>query len=137
MLSNQLSSCCDAYGKFINIEVKWLGSANDARVFANCDIQNNYSSGKFNLFYKEILPGYDCIPQLFLADPAYPLLLYVMKEYEHCSTNEEVAFNQRLRSTWNTIECAFGKLKARWMILQRPMDIPVNKLPNVIYACFV
>ena len=90
-----------------------------------------------SICFKEILPGYDCIPQLFLADPAYPLLPYVMKEYEHSSTNEEVAFNQRLRSTWNTIECAFGKLKARWRILQRPMDIPVNKLPNVIYACFV
>ena len=70
---------CDAYGKFINVEVKWPGSVHDARVFANCDIQN-YSSEKFNLFYKEILSGSDCIPQLFLADPAYPLLPYVMKE---------------------------------------------------------
>ena len=51
---------CDAYGKFINVEVKWSDSVHDARVFANCDIQNNYSSGKFNLFYKEILPGYNC-----------------------------------------------------------------------------
>ena len=128
---------CDGYGKFINVEVKWQGSVHDARVFANCEKQNNYFSGKFNLFYKEILPEHDCIPQLFLADPAYPLLLYVMKEYEHCSTNKEVVFNQMLRSTWNTIECLFGKLKARWRILQRPMDIPVDKLPNVIYPCFV
>ena len=128
---------CDAYGKFINVEVKWSDSVHDARVFANCDIQNNYSSGKFNLFYKEILPGYDCIPQLLLADLAYPLLPYVMKEYEHCSTNEEVVFNQMLRSTRNTIECAFENFKARWRILQRPMDIPVDKLPNVMYACFV
>ena len=42
-----------------------------------------------------------------------------------------------LRSARNTIECAFGKLKARWRILQRPMDIPVDKLPNVLYAYFV
>ena len=128
---------CVAYGKFINVEVKWPGNVHDARVFANCDIQNNYSSGKFNLFYKEILPGYDCIPQLLLADLAYPSLPYVMKEYEHCSTNEEVVFNQMLRSTRNTIECAFGNFKASWRILQRPMDIPVDKLPNVMYACFV
>ena len=60
-----------------------------------------------------------------------------MKEYEHCSTNEEVVFIQMLRSTQNTTECAFGKLKARWRILQRPMDIPVDKLPTVIYVCFV
>ena len=46
-------------------------------------------------------------------------------------------FNQVLRSIQNTIEYAFGKLIARWRILQRPMDIPVDKLLNVIYACFV
>ena len=128
---------CDAFGKFINVEVKGPGSVHDARVFANCDIQNNYSSGKLNLFYKEFLAGYDCIPQLFLVDLAYPLLPYVMKEIEHCSTNEEVVFNQMLRSTRNTIECTFGKLKARCRILQRPMDTPVDKLPNITYACFV
>ena len=60
-----------------------------------------------------------------------------MKEYEHCSTYEEVVFNQMLRSTQNTIQCEFGKLKARWRILQRPMDIPDDKLRNVIYACSV
>ena len=68
---------CDAYEKFINIEVKWPGSGHDARDFANCDIENNYSSAKFNLFYKKALPEYDCIPQVFLADPAYPLLPFV------------------------------------------------------------
>ena len=35
------------------------------------------------------------------------------------------------------IECAFGRLKARWRILLRPMDITVEKLRNIIYACFV
>lgn len=42
-----------------------------------------------------------------------------------------------IRSARNQIECAFGRLKARWRILLRPMDIPVGHLPNVIFACFV
>ena len=51
-----------------------------------------------------------------------------MKELHHCSTNEEVIFNQMLRAARNQIECAFGRPKARWSILLRPMDIPVQKL---------
>lgn len=60
-----------------------------------------------------------------------------MKKHESCSTNEQVIFNQMLRSARNQIECAFGRLKARWRILLRPMDIPVDYLPNVIFSCFV
>ena len=60
-----------------------------------------------------------------------------MKEYEHCSSNEQVIFNQILCSKINQIECAFGRLKARWKILLRPSDIPVRLLTNLIYSCFV
>lgn len=35
------------------------------------------------------------------------------------------------------IECAFGHLKARFAALKRPMDINLNDLLHVIYACFV
>lgn len=35
------------------------------------------------------------------------------------------------------IECAFGCLKARFAALKRPMDINLQDLPHVIYACFV
>ena len=34
-------------------------------------------------------------------------------------------------------ESGFSCLKARWRILLRPIDIPVEKLLNIIYACFV
>ena len=40
-------------------------------------------------------------------------------------------------SAQNITECALGRLKARWRILQQPIDLPVDKLFNVIYACFV
>lgn len=128
---------CNAFGQFINVEVKWPGSLHNARVFANSEIQKLFSDGKLKLFYKELIPGEECVPQMLLGDPAYPLLPYVMKEYDHCSSNEEIIFNQMLRGARNQIECAFGRLKARWRILLRPMDIPVRNLPNVIFACFV
>ena len=42
---------CDAYGRFINIEVKWPGSVHDAHVFASCSVQKNFVSGSFPMFY--------------------------------------------------------------------------------------
>jgi len=128
---------CDAYGKFIDVEIKWPGSVHDARVFANCEVQKNLSAGNFKLFHKELLDGREYVPQLLLGDPAYPLLPYVMKEYDHCNSNEQVVFNTMLRSARNQIECAFGRLKARWRILNRAMDIHIKHVPNVILACFV
>lgn len=35
------------------------------------------------------------------------------------------------------IECAFGRLKARFGALRRAMDINLDDLPFVVYACFV
>ena len=128
---------CDAYGLFTNVEIRWPGSVHDARVFANCEVQKRFSSGKSKLYHKELVPGEETVPQILLGDPAYPLLHYMMKEYDHCKSQEQVVFNQMLRSARNQIECAFGRLKARWRILLRPMDIPIGQVPKIIYACFV
>ena len=130
-------SICNAFGQFINVEVKWPGSVHDTCVFSNCEVQKRFAEGKFKLFYKELLPSEEYVSQLLLGDPAYPLLPYVMKEFDHCTSNEEVIFNQMLRSARNQIECAIGRPKSRWRILLRPMDIPIQHLPNVIFSCFV
>ena len=77
-----------------------------------------------------LLPGRDAVPLLLLADPAYPLL-------PHCYTNEQVIFNQMLRSARNKVECAFGRLKARWQVLTTPININLEDTPTLIYVCFV
>ena len=42
-----------------------------------------------------------------------------------------------LREARNPIECAFGRLKARWSILTRKMDLKLENIPIVVMACFV
>lgn len=89
------------------------------------------------MLFKELLPGYGKVHVTLLGDPAYPLLPYCMKEYPHARTNEEVIFNNMLRSARNPIECAFGWLKARWQILNKRIDVGLVFVPSVVYACFV
>ena len=60
-----------------------------------------------------------------------------MKELDTCETNEHVIFNNMLRSARNPIECAFGRLKARWRILTKKIDFKLEKVPVIIYSCFV
>ncbi len=60
-----------------------------------------------------------------------------MKEFQSCKNDAEVIFNNMLRSARNPIESAFGRLKARWSILTRKMDLKLEIIPKVILTCFI
>ena len=46
-------------------------------------------------------------------------------------------FGLKLCGARFVIECSFGRLKARFGILRRPLDINLEDVPHVVYACFV
>ena len=61
-----------------------------------------------------------------------------MKEYANGGlTPQEQYFGLTSCSTRFVIECTFGRPKARFGILRRPVDINLYDMPHVIYACFV
>ena len=132
-----VQAICDCNGRFTDVDIKWPSILHDARIFANSEVQKGYTKGKFKLYHEELIPGDELIPQILLGDPAYPLLPYFMKEYAVYQGNNEVMFNTMLRSARNQIECAFGRLKARWRIFLRPMDLKFEDIPDIILACFV
>ena len=104
---------------------------------ANSSINRKLQNSQLPKTYQCILPGMVPVPNYIIGDPAYPLIPFCLKKLDTCSSNAEVLFNNLLRSARNTVECAFGRLKARWSILTRKMDLKLDNIPTVIYACFV
>ncbi len=136
--SLNVQAICDQEGLFLDVDCSWPGSVHDAKVFANSQVHKLFQEKKLPVVERKLNANDEiAVGPVLLGDPAYPLLPGVLKEYGSCSCNEEVIFNQKLRLVRNQIECAFGRLKARWRILNRPTDLDIEYVPTIVYACFV
>nr|XP_047144638.1 protein ALP1-like [Hydra vulgaris] len=132
--SMQVQAVCDYKGSFLDVECKWPGSVHDAKVFSNSSINTNLRSSRLPGTFQTITKNKIKAPCYLIGDPAYPILPHCMKEYSTCKKNDEFIFNSMLRTARNPIECAFGRLKVRWKILTKKMDLKLEKIPTVIYA---
>ena len=135
--SINVQAVCDFRGQFMDVDCRWPGSVHDAKVFANSSINKKLSKGQLPSTFLQLLPGRLKVGNYLIGDPAYPLVPYCLKEYESCSTNAQVIFNNLLRSARNPVECAFGRLKNRWGFLTRPIDLKLENVPLAVYSCFV
>ena len=135
--SLNVQAVCDERGLFIDFDCSWPGSAHDTNVFANSAISKLFTEKTLPNVDRTLLQGDIAVPPLLIGDSAYPLLPNLMKEYEACYSNEQALFNEMLRSVRSQIECAFGRLKTRWCILNRPMDFALEVVPTIVYACFI
>ena len=119
-----------------DVVIGWPGSVHDARVFSNSAIFDKGRKGVlFPLEAKKEVNGKELLPFL-VADPAYPLLTWVMKGYQirENAPKKERVFNYRLSRAGMTAENTFGRWKGRLIRFSKRVDMEVPKLVSVILA---
>ncbi|KMQ84770.1 nuclease harbi1-like protein, partial [Lasius niger] len=132
--SYNVQAIVDHNGRFRNVFAKHPGSVHDAAVFKDSTLYKHS---------QEIIPQMEKhvngqgIPFMIVGDPAYPLLPWLIKSYSGSVSPEEESFNVYLNSARVSVEMAFGRLKARWRMLQKKVDCNYKFVPQVIVACCV
>ena len=107
-------------------------------MFGDSALSGMFRDGTIPKCERIIVEGGPTVPVCILGDPAYPLLPILMKEFSKVRKNSsERFFGQRLSSARMVIECAFGRLTARFGCLRREMDINLKDLPAVIHSCLI
>ena len=113
-----VQAACDYRDVSMDVDCRWPGSVHEAKVFCNSRTKKNLQNGKLPITHQQILPSRQKVGNYLIGDPAYPLTPYCLREYSTCSLNIEVICDM-LHLSRSPIECAFGRLRARWSFLRR------------------
>ncbi|CAM5133023.1 unnamed protein product [Natator depressus] len=131
-----LQALVDHKGRFTDINMGWPGKVHDARIFRNSGLFEQLQEGTYFPDQK-ITVGDVEMPIVFLGDSAYPLMPWLMKPYTGTLDSSKEQFNYRLSKCRMVVECAFGRLKARWRSLVTQLDLSTTNIPIVIAASCV
>ena len=115
---------CDAHGKFIDVEIEWSGSVHNACLptvqFRKVIQPENTSYFTTATFERS------CLPTFTLCN----------EKYDHSNSNEQVLFYTMLHSARNQTKYSFRRLKARWIIQNRAIDICIKYFPCLVLHNF-
>ena len=135
--SLNVQAICDSRGLCMDVDCRWPGCVHDAKVFANSRVNEKLQNGPLPVTYQQLIPGRTKVGSYLIGDPAYPLTPYCMKEYDSCTINAQVVFNNMLRSARNPIVCIW-QAKSKMGVLNKESRLKVIFGPNssLCMLCF-
>lgn len=135
--SSILLAVVDHRYKFMYVNVGSPGRNHDAAVFERSRLPKVLASDLFRLEAKNVEGVLVC--PLLLADQAFPLQRHIMKPFPRAGPvgSPSQAFNYRLSSARRVVENAFGRLKARFRIMHKGLEVDIDNVNRIIRACCV
>ena len=119
-----------------DIVIGWPGSVHDARVLSNSYLYRLGNDDKlFDGKQSEDIGG-TIVKPVILGDPAYPLLPWLIKPYQHHPdiTAVQKNFNYRLSRARMTVEKTFGRWKARCRRFLKKVEMDATKVTVAVAA---
>lgn len=131
-----LLALVDADYNFIYIDVGCNGRASDGGVYNNSSLCKAIDHNWLDFPEDSCLPKSEIkVPYIIVADDAFRLTERIMKPSGQRSNQEEKVFNYRLSRARRVVENAFGILCNRFQILQREINLDVEKVQNITLTC--
>lgn len=134
-----LMATCDAFYKFMFVDIGGSGSQHDSTTFRESTFDKGIINKTWPIPDPRPLPGTNKhFPCYLVADQAFPLHEQIMRPYpgENLQINKRI-FNYRISRARRCIENTFGILVQRWRCLRKPIIANIDTYEEIVQACVI
>ena len=121
--SSLLLTIVDAAGSFLYVNAGAPGSIGDAGLWARTSIKQQFDEGLTDVASIKLRAGLEelDVSGYLVADSAFPTGKYIMKclDYIPQANTPESKYNRCVINARRGVECAFGRLKGRWVFCKK------------------
>ncbi|CAD6237152.1 GSCOCG00002168001-RA-CDS [Cotesia congregata] len=123
----------DSKNCFRDVSIRFPGARTDIEILQDSNI--------YRLHEKVIPPETQSIngmeiPYYVIGPRSYPLLSWLLTEYPMATTNSDLLFNSHIEAASQLRKTAIERMRARFDILNYPIDVNIGILPQLIGCCF-
>jgi hypothetical protein len=133
-----IEALVDYKKRFLDLEIGWPGSVGDCRIFENSYLNGVYEKELAKLGTTALTTGDEVdedIPAFILGDSAYRNSRHLVTTYKVTECNADASIrhlNFDLSRARYQVEHAFGLLKARFQVFEKPLTSAGEDLPFAV-----